>query len=264
MYSLKLIMSNKKVNKNLLPLLAITALMLSVGLTNYSQISDSRSINTQSVLSDSDEKDDEAKIEDKEDGEDIRKTEEKKEEKKDEKKNEDRKEIKVEKKVVVRATEKPETRIEIVDVDEEVDATKDDTENEIEIETETETESEQESETISNDGTVSKFKLKVKSRTFGGKTVVETSAGEVEVESNPEDAINNLVNSGLLDNPSSFEAKTNDKNKIEFEIQGTKSKKFLGIVDVVIPKILTVSSETGEVVSTNQNIWSKLLNLLSI
>lgn len=52
-----------KQSKNLLPLLAVTALMLSVGLANFTQISDSKIVNTQSVLSKSDEKEDENEIE---------------------------------------------------------------------------------------------------------------------------------------------------------------------------------------------------------
>jgi len=78
------------------------------------------------------------------------------------------------------------------------------------------------------------------------------------------DVLETLMEDGVLDDQDSFEVKTNERNKVEYEIQGTESKKFLGIFNVVIPKLLTVSSETGEVISTNQNVWSRILSLLSI
>ncbi len=262
-------MSFKKFNKNLLPLLAFTVLVLSVGVIRYNDTLVMSDKNTQSVLSESDEKD----------SEDERKTDEKSVEKEEEKKNEDSNEIKketesrkestvsVDKRDSIRTTEKPKVKLEIVKVEDstedEIEIENDEAEVSNEIEDEFESEFEQESETASADGTVNKFKLKLKTRTVAGKTIVETEAGEVEVENNPDEVINNLVSAGLLDNPTSFEAKTNN-NSVEFEIQGTESKKFLGIIDVVIPKMLTISSETGEVVSMNQNVWSRILSLLSI
>ncbi len=93
--------------------------------------------------------------------------------------------------------------------------------------------------------------------------MIETVKGEMEVENDPDEVINDLVDEGLIDTPTSFEAKEN-RNKVEYEIQGTDSKRLLGIFNVVIPKVLTVSAETGEVVSTGQNVWSRILSLLSI
>lgn len=212
-------MASKKVNKNLLPLLAVTTILLSVGLVSHSAVSVAKTANTQSVLSESDEKSD------------I-----KKEDNEVEDKSGDKEEI-----------HKPE-----------------DKEDSIENENESEFEFEQESETESVDGSASKFKLKVKTRVVNGKPVVETISGEKEVKTTPEEVANDLVKEEIIDTPVSFEAKENNINKVEFEIQGTESKKFLGIFEVVIPKTLTVSSETGEVISTNQNIWSRILSLLSI
>lgn len=189
-------MAVKYKNKNLLPLLAITVFFLSVGLVNFSQVSDSEVKNTQSVLSKSDEVRTEAKIEDKDDD-------------------------------------------------------KDEVEDENEVQDEkVETEFEQETETASADGEINKFKLKVKTKTITSKKV--------------EDATNNLVDNGVLDTPISFKEKTNDKNEVQYEVQGTEDKRFLGIFRVVLPKMLTISSETGEVVSTNQNAWTRFLSLLSI
>lgn len=209
----------RKQSKNILPLLAITALMLSVGLVNYTQISDSRVLNTKSVLSKSDEKKDENETENRE-------------EEKEQKKERERVEIKNE----VKKEEKKEVKIEDGD------------RNEIETELEQE---------------VNKFKLKIKTRTVAGKTVIETAGGEMEVENSPEDAVDSLIESEILDILTSFEAKTNDKNEVEFEIQGIETKKLLGLFNINLPKTLTVNAETGDVSSTNQNSWSRFLNFIS-
>lgn len=253
-----------KKNKNLLPLLAVTVLVLSFALVNYSEFLSSKVTNTQGVLSDSDEK----KEEDKED----EKKDEKKEEKervevKNEVRKEERKEvkreissgkIKIDPIIVVKRSEDTENEVE--------DETEDEVEveDENEIENETETEFEQESETASADGTINKFKFKLKTRVVNGKTVIETASGEMEVENSPEDAVNSLVENEILDTPTSFEAKTNNNNEVEFEVQGIEVKRLLGLFAVNLPKTVTIDAETGEVTSSNQNVWTRFLSLLSI
>lgn len=262
-------MSRSKFNKNTLPLLAITALFLSVALVNYDQSLVSNNKNTQSVLSESDEDGggEEDKSDDEEEKNDVRSRSEAKETAKPERKEKerDREITRNIKREEIRKAEprniKVEQEIEIEEEDESDDSVNDE---QAKVEDETETEFEQESEVASIGGTVNRFKLKIKTRTVAGKTIVETASGEVEVEKDPDDTINELVEGGLIDEPTSFEAKVNNREKVEFEIQGTDSKRFLGIFKVVIPKTLTVSSETGEVVSTNQNAWSRILSLLSI
>lgn len=207
-------MAKLSFSKNTLPLLAITALFLSVALVNYDQSLVSNK-STQSVLSDSDE------------GEE----------------REDR----VEKRELKNEAKNLKTRTETIRVEKELEIEEDFDQDEVEEEIETE----------------NRFKLKMKSKSAAGKTVIETASGEVEVEQNPDEAINDIVETGLIDDPVSFEAKVNNREKVEFEIQGTDSKKFLGIFKVVIPKTITISSETGEVVSTNQNVWSRILSFLS-
>jgi len=248
-----------KRNKNLLPLLAVTVLVLSFALVNYSEFMTSKVENTQSVLSKSDEKRDENEEQDK--------VEEKKQEReRTETKNEEKKEIKEEVKkeissgrikidpiIVVKRNEGSENEVEVEDSVESDDGVKE----------EIETEFEQESETASPDGTVNKFKLKIKTKTVAGKTIIETASGEMEVENSPEEAVNSLVENEVLDTPTSFEAKTND-NKVEFEVQGIEAKKLLGLFAVNLPKTVTVDAETGEVTSSNQNVWTRFLSLLSI
>lgn len=225
--------SKYKNKKNLLPLLAITVLFLSVGLVNFTQVSDSKVTSKQSVLSESDE-------------------------------NKVEKQERIESKINTENKQSLTTgKIEIDEVENEKEV-KDDTNNEINDKTETESEFEQESETASSDGSINKFKFKLKTRVVNGKTVIETTSGDMEIKNNPEDSVDNLVDTGVLDTPTSFEAKTNDNNKVEFEVQGVEIKKLLGLFEVSLPKIVTVDSETGNVINTSQNIWTKFLSLLSI
>ena len=254
-------MVSKYKNKNLLPLLAITALFLSVGLVNITQVSDSKVTKTQSVLSESDEN----KVEEVEIQSKDRKREEKKDEKKDENKEKEQKKIETE--IKTENEQRLTTgKIEIDEVEDENEAKDDanDDKDEPEDKTKMESEFEQESETVSSDGSVNKFKFKLKTKTVNGKTIIETSSGEMEVKNNPEDSVDELINAGVIDTQISFEAKSNDNNKVEFEVQGVEIKKLLGLFEVSLPKTVTVDSETGTVINTNQNIWTRFLSMLSI
>ncbi|MGE5042263.1 MAG: hypothetical protein ACM3IJ_05185 [Candidatus Levyibacteriota bacterium] len=55
----------------------------------------------------------------------------------------------------------------------------------------------------------------------------------------------------------------NKDNKPVFEVQGSKAKKFLGLIPVTIPKTVDVSATDGSIVNTTQSFFSKLLDLLS-
>lgn len=216
-----------------IPLLLIAVAVLAISFSNYKNVYKTNSSN-KSVLSESDES--------------------KKEETKELnlEKNKDNQELSVEKEEIE----------EVEDVEEAENV--EDVEEEIDDDVNVESEFEQESETISSDGTVNKFKFKLKTKKVNGKTVIETANGNMEIKNNPEDSVENLVNAGILDTPTSFEAKTNDNNKIEFEVRGVEIKKLLGLFEVSLPKTVTVDSETGNVVNSNQSIWIKFLSLLSI
>ncbi len=249
-----------KRNRNLLPLLAFTVLVLSFSLVNYFNFLSDKVENTQSVLSKSDERNDEKEVGDKveakkQEREKVEtKTQVKTQEKEEIKKEISSGRIKIDPIIVVKRNEGSENEVEVEDSVESDDGVKE----------EIEAEFEQESETASPDGTVNKFKLKIKTRTVAGKTIIETASGEMEVENSPEEAVNSLVENEVLDTPTSFEAKTNDNNKVEFEVQGIEAKKLLGLFAVNLPKIVTVDAETGEVTSSNQNVWTRFLSLLSI
>ena len=250
-------MANYK-NKNLLPLLAFTALLLSVSAVRYSQSLVLGNKTNQEVLSDTDE----IKSQDEDNSGKFKNEVKEKDRVKTSEEGRNSEVKRIEKNERLKATEKPRTRIEIVEDKPDSDDDHDLDEKEDEVENETEVE--QESETNTTGGVSSKFKLKIKTRTTAGKTIVETALGEVEVANNPEDSINNIVQSKIMDTPLSFEAKTNDKNEVEFEIQGVEEKKLFGLFDLSLTKTVTVNSTTGEVVSTKQDLWNQILNFLSV
>lgn len=100
-------------------------------------------------------------------------------------------------------------------------------------------------------------------KTVSGKTLLTTDNGPVEVKNTPQDAIDGLVDSKVIDNTSSFKITTNDNNEVEYTFEGSESKKLFGLFSISIPKKVTVSADTGSVVSTDQSTWSKLLNVFS-
>lgn len=247
-------MTSKKVSKNLLPLLAVTVLMLSVGSINYLKVSDSKSMANQSVLSDSDERDENGK----DDYEKKAEADKKRVEERNEVDSRTGDDINDESEKEQEMTEtRTESRAGSEDNDRETFDSEDSEESVLE------SEFEQEVETEDSDGSVSRFKLKVKTKTVNGKTLVETKAGAIEVSNDPNDTVNNLVENGVIDTPVEFEART-ENNKLEYEFKGLESKKLFGLFKVDLEKIVTVDADSGEVVSTNQSIWNRFLNLLSV
>lgn len=270
-------MVRKKNNKNFLPLLSLLVLILSIPVISSTNFS--TNVNTsrfRSVLSDSDEK-----KENKEDEKKDEKHEEKREPEKvetKESKPEEKKSIEVNKKENINTNIKVETKKEVKTNLEEKELSKDnnsvdkpdsnddsiemETEAEVEVETESESEFEQETETNDLGNTSTSFKLKIKSKTVNGKTIVETTAGELEVNNNPEDAVNELVDNGVIDKPVEFDV-ISENNKVEFEFKGIETKKIFGLFKVDLPKTVTIDANTGDIVSTKQNIWTQILNFIS-
>lgn len=247
-------MTSKKVSKNLLPLLAVTVLMLSVGTVNYLKVLDSKSMANQSVLSDSDERNENGK----DDYEKKVEADKKRVEERNEVDSRTGDDINDESEKEQEMTEtRTESRAGSEDDDRETLDSEDSEESVLE------SEFEQEVETEDSDGSVSRFKLKVKTKTVNGKTLVETKAGAIEVSNDPNDTVNNLVENGVIDTPVEFEART-ENNKLEYEFKGLESKKLFGLFKVDLEKIVTVDADSGEVVSTNQSIWNRFLNLLSV
>ncbi|MBI5019486.1 hypothetical protein HZB58_04420 [Candidatus Gottesmanbacteria bacterium] len=109
--------------------------------------------------------------------------------------------------------------------------------------------------------------------------IVTTPAGEKTVAILPDAALKNLFIKGFLTEIASgsgsiadasgsaslagaFELKINNGNLV-YEIKGSKKEKFLGLVPVTMPKTMTVSALSGEVLSETQSILSTILGFLS-
>lgn len=109
--------------------------------------------------------------------------------------------------------------------------------------------------------------------------IVNTPAGEKTVAVLPDAVLKNLLIKGFLTEiasgsgtvvdasgsaslTSAFELKINNGNLV-YEIKGSKKEKFLGLVPVTMPKTMTVSALSGEVLSETQSILSTILGFLS-
>ncbi len=93
---------------------------------------------------------------------------------------------------------------------------------------------------------------------------VTTPAGSRVVAVLPEQASSNMITSGVVTSTTGVDLKTESDGSLSYNIDGTKSEKLLGVFDVAVPKNLIVSAETGQVLTVNQSIFSKILDFLSI
>ncbi len=93
---------------------------------------------------------------------------------------------------------------------------------------------------------------------------VTTPAGSRVVAVLPEQAISNMIVSGVVTNTTGVDLKTESDGSLAYNIDGTKDEKLLGVFDVAVPKNLIVSAETGQVLTVNQSTFSRILDFLSI
>ncbi len=103
---------------------------------------------------------------------------------------------------------------------------------------------------------------------------VQTANGEKQLSYLPDQAVEKLIQNKIISqvnsttsqggNTTSSSVKlTEFQNQPVFEVQGTVKKKFLGFAPVSIPKTSFVSAESGNVVNTNQGIFSRALETIS-
>ncbi len=93
---------------------------------------------------------------------------------------------------------------------------------------------------------------------------VTTPAGSKVVAVLPQQAIDNMLATGIVTTTTGVDLKTEPDGSLTYNINGTKNKKLLGVFDVAIPKNLIVSAQTGQVLTVNQSIFAKILDFLSI
>lgn len=134
-------------------------------------------------------------------------------------------------------------------------------------------------------GALSRFPVSVDPTT--GELTIITPAGEKVVTILPDDAVENILAANIFDrvlgkfseeaservegtSPASpkeerqeVEITITDDGKVAYEVEGVKEEKFLGIIDVLVPKVAVVSADTGEVIALRQNFLSRLLDILS-
>lgn len=93
---------------------------------------------------------------------------------------------------------------------------------------------------------------------------VTTPAGVKVVAVLPQQAVDNMLASGIVTSTSGVNLKTESDGNLSYSIDGTKNEKLLGVFDVTIPKNLIVSAQTGRVLTVNQSTFSKVLDFLSV
>lgn len=93
---------------------------------------------------------------------------------------------------------------------------------------------------------------------------VTTPAGSRIVAVLPQQAVDNMLAAGIVTSTSEVDLKTESDGSLSYNIDGAKNKKLLGVFDVAVPKNLIVSAQTGQVLTVNQSIFSKILDFLSI
>lgn len=98
---------------------------------------------------------------------------------------------------------------------------------------------------------------------------VQTAKGEQQVSVLPDQAVQKLLENKVFSqvqgaNPSTSSIQLTELNdQAVYQVQGTSQKKLLGFIPVAIPKTTFVSTQNGEVVTTNQSLLSRVLDTLS-
>lgn len=133
-----------------------------------------------------------------------------------------------------------------------------------------------------NIGATTNFPLSVNLQT--NELTVKTPSGEKVVAVLPDQAVKNMLAANVIDQVKGLPF-TQDVGKVAtqagttleevvrltatregvlaYEIPGTKKARFLGFINVEIPKTAVVSAETGEFLGTQQSLISQALDLLS-
>lgn len=94
---------------------------------------------------------------------------------------------------------------------------------------------------------------------------VTTPDGQKTVTILPDKAAAVIAGLNLLDNAATGAQiqMVNKDNKLVYQVDGSKSKKLLGLLPVEVKKMVTVSTQTGGVVSINEDLLNKILDLIS-
>lgn len=125
-----------------------------------------------------------------------------------------------------------------------------------------------------NSGAVSaKTALPISINTDTNKLTVKTGTETKDINVMPDQAIETLKSSNLLDNVTETQGAQGNSQTVvlqnkngqpTFTVEGTKSKKILGLFTVQIHKTIDVSAETGTVTNVTTPFFDNILSIISI
>lgn len=97
--------------------------------------------------------------------------------------------------------------------------------------------------------------------------VASTSSGVKPVPILPDQAVQNLISSGVFSQvptgQNNIQITTDSKGNVIYEINGVKYERLLGVFDVAINKTGQVSAQNGQLVGVNQSLFSQIIDSLS-
>ena len=98
-----------------------------------------------------------------------------------------------------------------------------------------------------------------------GKIYIQTNKGQVFLSILPEQALQQIVAKSQSFTPSQIQIEENNlDDKLTYNITGTENQNLLGLFSVDIFKTFNVDATDGEIVSQDQSIYNRILDLLSV
>lgn len=120
--------------------------------------------------------------------------------------------------------------------------------------------------TISKGETTAHTKLKLVMNADSGKLGVEILGETKDINILPDQAVNTLKSSSVIDEVSGATPVTLGltDNQPSFQIEGAKTKKIFGLIPVKISKKVIVSADTGNIISEDTSTMDKILSVISL
>lgn len=155
---------------------------------------------------------------------------------------------------------------EVNSIEEDEDETNDELEEESEIDDdELEISTEEERHTVRFNGVAASTNFPLSIDVATNELIVATKDGPKIVAVLPDQAVANLLETGIVDrvdSESDLELQVQNGEPV-YQIGGSKRYRFLAFIPVTQPVVSIVSAETGEVVATQQSVWANIVDFLS-
>lgn len=118
---------------------------------------------------------------------------------------------------------------------------------------------------IQNNGVSASIDLPLSVNPSLKKLMVSTADGDKTVEMMPDEVVNNLKKEKQIEDRSKVQINLRVENgQLVYHIEAVKHKKLIGIVPVDLTKNITVLDSTGSILSEQETILTKILDLFSI